>query len=854
MTNVLELILNNIPSTAADAPPTNTNNAEMMEEQKIKFTSNSIELPDHVPVTLADLRNESKNSISDGIERAKTGILMDRVVLPVPGSRNENASFDLALGEMYDKVRHDNEMVMYRECNLNSEQREIFDCIKEDPTRIILLQAGPGCGKSYTLKTIAYGIKNVKFDTIIYKLDLLDSFKYNTRRFTVAKFVMRLLQIGYFQYQALDRLLSQTISFYDFMLVITAMIKKSKLPNMLGGVVFLDEYTVVSKPILLVTLMLLEYHKIGAIICGDRNQLQNIFNSRHAPLSSYKIASSFADKSFVLHKNERCSDKDYNDIIGYISQFSCNRRLDDFAFAMVSAIFLPQLIAPPNYYQVHLAGTHQELSTLAHTLVCNNRIPTEFYAIDRSKVRNPETVSSTLLPTEALLEYQRRIDRNEPPRVDKFLPYLPLMKGGRYFVNKHSEHSQGILKEINPDGSLLMEMDDGNKILVTRNTKDGVMFEEHRKYLLNNESGRLYSYPIYPAEFMSIHMCQGCTIVENLDLILTNTQYQGLYVAMSRVTRPEQISRVTIPNQLSFIVSTIIHFPKLVETMKITVNDLELGMTNYVFYDVSHNASPFLPLIHDFILNTDPNVRRRLRNAIIEHASTYPQRIIQHDFKPPDAPSELLTMSTIIKYREIFMALACVDEIDRNVWLHEYILCTPEFGALLPNDFRANSITNYNRKFFDDNELTRLGGLNDAYPMEMSTIEYIEFKSKAAIRMQEHDRLKNEKYIIKQNGPYDFLESTEFCAKIYKRIKEATEKINSEWLIDELNIMLKDFKLLVTAEPPKVNSKHTFTLKRPQPMPLITPADRRRMMEESKKAKLDETIKIEKPNGLKLES
>lgn len=739
------------------------------------------------------------------IEKQNIKIDCSKIRLRPCNNRSDYGVYWLREDEIYEHAAHMEDQAKYKPSALNAGQKKIWDYISNNKTSIVLIQAGPGCGKTYTLKTIAYGMAPTRFDTIIFKHDLLESFKYNSRRFTVASFVTAVLGIRYFNYLALDKLLSSSITEYDFMLVIISMIKRSALPSMMGSIVLFDEYTIVSKPILLLTMILLEYHGIGAIICGDKNQLQNIFNSKHAPISSYTLAASFAKQQFTLNVNERCSDTAYNNLIAYISQYSSGRRLDAYAYAMVSVIFLRQLIEPQNYHHLHLAGTHQELSDLAHSLVCNNQYATDFYAIDQSNLRKRAGIVRAvpgLHPTQALLDYNARIANNSPPKVDKFLPYIPLVVGARYYVFKHSEHCQGVLQSINPDNTLTLKMDNGTYRIVCRSTRDAVLFGEHRLFLMNGELGKLYAYPVYPANFMSIHKCQGCTITENLDLMLHNTQYQGLYVALSRVTDPKQIARVVIPDQISHIVSSIINFKHHVEGRQVTSEELQQGMINYMFYNVNGCLDPFLTIITDFILSTDVNLKRELRDKIITLAKSCPTKILSFDDHTAGSANNLLTMSMIIKYRDVFLAVSCLDELDRNVWLHEYILANSELRTLLPSNFVINSVPVSQFENRELNELIKLANLTEAYSMEMSTIEYIKSKSTQAIRRSEEDRKSNKKFVISSLDTHLFYESSEFCAKIYKKLTSG-DAVSDVWLIEELDYMLGSFGNETTSQPEK---------------------------------------------------
>lgn len=787
------------------------------------------------------------------------------------------------------------EQKKFKRANLNADQHKIFEYVFKHPTRIITIQAGPGCGKSFTLKTIAY--ESRKFvNVIIYKHDLLHTFRYAANRYTVAKIMMSIFNLTFYQYTAVELGISSNLTSMEFMVAIVSLLKCSQLGKFAESIVFLDEYTVIPKPLLLILLMLFEYYNIGCICCGDKDQLQNILNSRHAICSSYDIANAFSINSFQLYKNERCSNKVYTGIIEYFAQFSSSKHLDAYAFAMIAAIFPKQCITPRNYFDIHLAATHQELATIQHMMVCENGYDVDFYTIDESRTRDPITnryrsdvISSIMnphgIPTKALENYIESMKDGKAPTVEKFLPYVPLVRGARYYIHKHSEYSQGVLTDIldsntqhqfvarryddtltpdkmlicdqcnskilderqtherslqceaclmnihevcqphisskckvrvernnlveestltssdNKGKLLLMTLDDGSEVVIGKNTKvDKAMFDQHADFLLNNQRGRLYGYPIYPSNFMSIHKCQGCTITENLDLMLEKTTYQGLYVALSRVTDPKQITKVTIPNHASHLISAIINFPELIDPARtpVTIDVLRDRMANnFVHYRINENNNNELKrfgnMIVNFLLSDNIQLKAQYRNEIIMASMNLPQTILKPPTERDGSNDNLITISKIIKYRDIFMALACVDSIDRNVWLHEFVLRTPDMAILI--DCSKNSLNKETMsalKLRDSGVFASLIDLNNCYSMNISTVEYIKYHAKVNTRIDAQEQQDFKVVCLEEVSTCNFLESTEFCCKVFHKYRDNKEdELTTSWLIDELNMMLE---------------------------------------------------------------
>lgn len=744
--------------------------------------------------------------------------LSGRTVKPKDGR------YELLKNEDYRADEHFAEMERFSLNHLNAGQHAIWQYVKDNPNHIVLIQAGPGCGKSFVLKTIAFNHPTHMCETIIYKNDLLYSYKYNTRRFSVASFVMKILNIRFYDYRALDKHLSSRMSTYDFMLSMIGMLKRATMLDFKNSIVYLDEYSIVPKPLLVLILVLLEFYGVGVVICGDKNQLQNIHNSSHALMSAYGLAQTMCHKEFTLTSNERCSDNVYNDLVDYFRQFSSSSNLTEQAYAALAALFPQQCLEPATYHQIHLAACHQDLATLMHILVMNNRYETKFYYINQTTVRSVQ--SPCLLLPGAAQQYCERVNANQPPFVDKFVPYIPLVIGGRYFVNIHSEHSQGTLQSINNDQSLTMLMDNGQTENVRMGDAGPVTFEMHREHLMDGLPGKLFNYPVYPANFMTIHKCQGCTIAGDLDLILTNCTFQHLYVALSRVTSRSQISRILIPNQMRYLVSAIINFPQLCFSDNIPINDVARELANnYTIYDVK-DVHTFSRGIGDFFRTHDPELRKVIRREIIKHASSYASNLVKPVAEKPESEPNNLAIYKIIKLRKLFIALSRLRTMDRNVWLHEFMHRCPENATEFQFFLQADKEycgSFENKKYIDDHQpvinygdgndfnlerhetvLSKLAELHNAPLQSDSCAKYIEHNGIRNIRFNE-EIAANAHVCLKSLGDNVYLESSEFCCKVYKLYEQGRQRsdLTLSWLMDELNLMLEKTQGAMEGTPEK---------------------------------------------------
>jgi hypothetical protein len=473
--------------------------------------------------------------------------------------------------------------------HLNADQGAVFDYVKQHPHDIVVLQAGPGTGKTFTMLTLANHLveTSISPNVVIYKRDLVHVYRFSANGYTVAQFIMRMLKLSFLEYQQLEQQLSMSMSVKHFMNTIVGLIRRliicPEYDDFRHPLLILDEYTVIPKPFLLIIMITLNRYRVGAVICGDKNQLQNIHNSSHAgQCSACDIVSTFSKKTFNLSRNERCSDKNYNEKVNFIGTFSNDNLIDDWGFALVSAMFYENITKRIKISDTILARYHRSLTETLDLLVMENKVPTSEWYIEKSNMTSTAEVnglpmrdSGQFLPNPTVWYYRAitmygNSNTGLPVQIPKeskkwcpgkYLTFLPLVIGNVYFLEVFSERTlctlekieflkTGKVKQLIVRSVKTKELKKIEKSICTK-----VMFDKHLSYLLNNGDdtkfggkGNLYNFPLYPAFSMSIYMSQGRTIADRVSFILTNSTYQCLYVAASRVTS----SQVVTPQATAF--------------------------------------------------------------------------------------------------------------------------------------------------------------------------------------------------------------------------------------------------------------------------------------------------------------
>jgi len=570
---------------------------------------------------------------------------------------------------------------------LNLEQAAVFDHVTANPNDIVLLQGGPGTGKTFTMLTVANHFleKGKPPNVVVFKRDAVHDYRFSANGYTVAQFMMRILHLNYSDYETLERQLSEPMSVEHFLNAVVYLTRELTLcPNgddFRHPLLILDLYTVKPKPFLLVIMMTLHRYRIGAVICGDKNQLQNIYNSMHAgQCSAYDIVSTFSTKTFNLSHNLRCSDPMYNDKVNFIGTLSNDsRKLDEWGYALVSAMFYKNLTKNVEPADMILARNHKSLTRTVVEMVTDKKIPKSDWYIEKS--------GKFILPR-ILMNFQ------------KFTKFLPLIEGNPYFVNKFSERMLCTLESIDFNNqteiqTVTVRMLKTNELRqIERGICSSVMFEHHLAYLLNGGDDRLscnsscddlYNFPLYPAFIKTIYMSMGRTIPDRVSLILNESTYQCLYVAISRVTSSKNINSVRIPNTLQHFISVLLNFD-VTDQEPLDLGQIKEKMLygNYVYYDVppiTHDSTIFdhLKTVAEQSLSLETKservaAREHLKRRVVEYR--IPTRVLKPDINQADddqSAAYRTTLLFLLKMKNTITSLATLTPLESRVWIHEFL-------------------------------------------------------------------------------------------------------------------------------------------------------------------------------------
>lgn len=575
---------------------------------------------------------------------------------------------------------------LYVRENLNPEQLAVFDHVTANPNDIVVMQGGPGTGKTFTMLTVANHFleKGKPPNVVIFKRNSLHDYRFSANGYTVARFIMHILRLNYSEYETLESQLRGPMSFEHFLNTIVCLMRTLRVcppgHDFRHPLLILDLYTVQPKPFLLIIMMMLYRYRIGAVICGDKNQLQNIlYDSKHAgQCSAYDIVSSFSARTFYLSHNLRCSDPTYNEKVNFIGTLSNDIELDEWGYALVSAMFYKNLLQTVEPADTILARTHKNLTKTLVKMVTDKKIPGSYWYI-----KKPEQF---ILPK---LE------------IGKFLTFLPLIEGNPYFVHKFSERMLCKLERINFKDehqteiqTVTVRMSNSNELKqIEWGICSSVMYENHLAYLLNGgDDSRsnnlscddLYNFPLYPAFSMSIHMSMGRTILDRVSLILTGSTYQCLYVAISRVRSSESINSVDIPNKLQHFISVLLNFD-VTDLIPLDIGLIkEKFLTgNYVYYDVSpekhHTILDNITIAATFSLSLDSKNERVAAREDLKYlvmANRVPTRMLRSTInQATEDHSDMYraALPFLLKMKNTITSLATLTPLESRVWLHEFL-------------------------------------------------------------------------------------------------------------------------------------------------------------------------------------
>lgn len=562
-------------------------------------------------------------------------------------------------------------MEYYNIKKLNKEQHKLLATIDEQDC--VLIQAGPGTGKTFSMVTYTLNrFKNNKTTHVmIYKNDLLTEYTLSAFTKSVCGFILSNWNMQYYNYLSFDRYCCGKLSVYEYMQIIIFIAHKFMNSEfVMIEVLLIDEYLLVNKMILLGLLIAAKRVNVKIILCGDKNQLPTITrNKQDNKLTNYEIGSRFANSTITLNKNMRCVDDSHNELLWELGRCASEKKINNYCKALISAMLFNNLTKPQKIFNMFLASTHRSITEYVHTQMCKDKYPNEFYHIICTNKEGKEPVGKLVNPNVWITQIGVNYCRTE--KVDKFLPYLPLIIGLEYYVHTRSELAIAKLKTIDLENGILVltYLNTGHDVEVKRGTNNSVIFEGHYNELIGGGGGKIYGFPIYPSNWITLHMCQGRTISSNLDIDLRNASFHGSYVALSRATNPENINSLSIDDELQFQIATIINFESYINykapSFKEVKNCLDSNM--YKLHKIIPTRE-IVDCVSKYIITKSSDERSKLRMELINLVDDSELEFIS---EPMDDDDEYVPAATMLDYIPILTKAASMNKKDGLIWFKE---------------------------------------------------------------------------------------------------------------------------------------------------------------------------------------
>lgn len=373
---------------------------------------------------------------------------------------------------------------------LNTNQHSIFniilDLIYRKDHALVLLDAPPGTGKTYTIKTLMLALQKVKISTvfIVYKNDLHEMFGSLTdMHYSNAKYGMLITKIhNLYMYKSVMVGLG---SIADGELLIIALLEMVKNMPREAYNIIVDEYTVADPTFLLLLSIMCARDKLLLMLSGDSHQLHSIDRLKHHAVSNKMLFCGSSIVNLSLETSKRCTDPDYNRFLSYIrDNFISKLQEENTPIQMLLFVFNyypTKFFQESNIHSLFVASYHKQLTNWLHALVRNNpdTVKVSWY---RLRVRTYPTAEK---PSETLICALPSVAKNvESVSVGKFLPYLPLIIGGLYYYggrgSTHNKSTLAVYKLISIEDTGVLNMvhvsGNGTKIIAVKRENVGQHF------------------------------------------------------------------------------------------------------------------------------------------------------------------------------------------------------------------------------------------------------------------------------------------------------------------------------------------------------------------------------------------
>lgn len=462
---------------------------------------------------------------------------------------------------------------------MNKNQNELLEYfLKNNPNaeyRSAVLQGGPGAGKSFVAHQLCIDWarrEGRSVHIIIFKHDLLGAYPEaeNIYTQTLCSFWMRVFDLKYYEWRTKEAALSGSLSEYDFLMVIFNTYRRLRIffRHICKDTLYVfDEYTVISKILLIPLLCALNKEKVSHLFVGDRAQLQAIHNSSllKAIPNNYGIVSMFVEKVVVLNVNMRCSNINHNELLNRLARNASEESVPAETFLLLAigypAKVMYKLYQLSDYDLIHISGKHRANTVRINALISTLPEITKKYHVAFNVEKTEHYIK--IEPNNVYISFEAQRNLENPLEVGKHLPYLPLKIGGKYFMYKRSESSIGTLVRFD-NKYCYLETSPGHIHEVGIGKLRDILY--HEEICFGPDKSNYYNFQIAPSNIMSIHASQGRTINGKVSIDLSETTRHGAYVALSRSRDPDDIVSINIDNELEYLMNAFFYYPTITKT------------------------------------------------------------------------------------------------------------------------------------------------------------------------------------------------------------------------------------------------------------------------------------------------
>lgn len=422
----------------------------------------------------------------------------------------------------------------------------LLNAIKNNKSKIMVLDAPPGTGKTFLLKRIFHTIPtSICYSAYTRELCYNVGISLHPDRtcMTTCKLMNYLFDIGYVASKNAWVKFSSKDSSNE------AAEKRAASANLSWRVVVVDEYTVLA-PLLLKTLMLMvRNNRVVIIFAGDRCQQAPIQKSKFEKASNYSLITNTESKAstYTLTKQMRVLDADYsyilNDIRCRIIQTEGNVVALNFKekVNLIRQLGVELLLPKPSVEAMYLSQYHKNIKRHVEDLVNSHR---------KKIIRIPFVIKN------AEKNWESPKCLNEMLAQSKFIDALYIHDDFTYLWQP--ERSNGQLIPVKA------KFENGHMFVY----KQGVKLQRLQRLRCSHDNTHpelmeifslmctgVYQFPIRHSA-QTYHAIQGKTIeCEKLELDLDAKSLNAIYVGLSRVRRRSQLGCLLSTDKTSIIAS-----------------------------------------------------------------------------------------------------------------------------------------------------------------------------------------------------------------------------------------------------------------------------------------------------------